>query len=74
MEKFGIGIGGENVENKLFFNVDDVKQILQVSQTKAYDIIRMLNKELEAKGYLIICGRVPAKYFQERFYGEVLTE
>lgn len=59
------------MENKLFLNVEDVKSILQVSQTKAYDVIRMLNKELEAQGYLIICGRVPVKYFQERFYGEV---
>ena len=39
------------------------------SNTKAYSIVRDLNKELEDKGYLIIPGRVSRKYFEERFYG-----
>lgn len=59
------------MSKKLFFNVKDIMEILEVSQTKAYDIIRMLNKELENKSYIIIHGRVPVKYFEERFYGEL---
>ena len=43
--------------------------MLCVSESKAYSIVRDLNKELEDKGYLIIPGRVSRKYFEERFYG-----
>ncbi len=28
-----------------------------------------LNEELKAKGYRTICGKVPTKYFEEKFYG-----
>lgn len=28
-----------------------------------------LNEALKAKGYRTICGKVPAKYFEEKFYG-----
>lgn len=34
-----------------------------------YKIIRGLNEELRAKGYRTICGKVPTKYFEEKFYG-----
>lgn len=50
-------------------NVDDVKARLGVGDTKAYAIIKKLNKELESKGYLTVRGKVPEKYFKERFYG-----
>lgn len=50
-------------------NVKEVQAALQVSESKAYDVIRMLNKELEAKGYIVIHGRCNRKYFNERFYG-----
>lgn len=58
-------------EKKLFMTVDDVMELLQVSKTKAYAIIRKLNKELEVKGYMIISGKIPTKYFAERFYGDL---
>lgn len=46
----------------------DVVQILGVKRARAYQIIRQLNDELTAKGYLIIRGKVPKKYLMERFY------
>ena len=40
-----------------------------VSESKAYKIIRQLNAELQAAGYLTVAGRVSRKYFEERIYG-----
>ena len=48
--------------------VEQVKELLQVKNSKAYDIIRQLNAELTAQGYLTVKGRVPEKYLMERFY------
>ena len=44
--------------------------MLGISISRAYRVIRMLNEELEAKGYLVIEGRVPMKYFEQRWYTE----
>lgn len=52
-----------------FYRVDDVMAMMQVKETKAYAIIRELNNELKEKGKIVINGRVPKKYFDERIYG-----
>lgn len=46
--------------------VKEVSERLECSERKAYEIIRELNKELEAKGYIVIAGRVPRSYFEKR--------
>ena len=49
--------------------VEDVMDILGIGQTKAYQIIRKLNDEIEAAGYFRpVGGRVSEAYFRERFY------
>lgn len=55
-------------ENKLFYNADDISSMLAVSRPTAYRIIRNLNDELVTKGYITVSGRVPKKYFEEKFY------
>ena len=55
---------------KIMYTVDDLKEILCVGDTKAYAIIRDLNEELQIKGYMTVRGRVPAQYFNERFFGK----
>lgn len=52
---------------KMFYFAEDIMKILNCKKTKAYQIIRKLNRELEAKGYLVDTGRVNIKYFKERF-------
>lgn len=52
-----------------FFDVNDVGKMLGVGKSKAYQVIRKLNKELENNGYLIVAGKIPKKYFLERIYG-----
>lgn len=55
--------------NDKFLNVDDVMQILGISKSAAYKVMRDMNNELKKKGYVIIRGKVSRKYFEERFYG-----
>jgi len=53
----------------IYYTADMVAEILGVSIDKAYKIIRSLNVQLEKKGYIVIAGRVPKKYFHEKYYG-----
>lgn len=57
------------LDNRSVLRCGDVMEILGVSDGKAYGIIRQLNKELEAKGFHTITGRVSRQYFEESFYG-----
>jgi len=45
-------------------------EILGVSRATAYGIIKTLNTELEAQGYLVKSGRVPVHYFHKRTHSE----
>ena len=56
------------MENK-FIRVDEVAKELGVSTSYAYKLIRQLNNELKAKGFVVIAGRVNSQYFNERLYG-----
>ncbi|KOY64171.1 hypothetical protein, partial [Clostridium sporogenes] len=38
------------------------------SKSKAYKIVASLNKELKKMGYITVAGRVPKKYFEEKYY------
>lgn len=55
-------------EEKTYLEVKDVMEIMGIKQTKAYQIIRALNKELNDKGYITVAGKVPRKYFKEKYY------
>ena len=55
------------MENR-FIRADDVAQELNVSKPYAYKLIRKLNEELKAKGFITIAGRVNRQYFYERLY------
>lgn len=52
--------------DKLFMNADEIVKIMGVAKPTAYQLIRELNKELKAKGYITIQGKVPTQYFFER--------
>jgi transcriptional antiterminator len=55
--------------NKLYLTADEIAAALGVSKSKAYKLIRECNKSLGDGGYLTIAGKVPRKYFGEKFYG-----
>lgn len=52
-----------------FMTAEQVADYMDCSIPQAYKIIRKLNMELKAQGYIIICGKVPTKYFRKKFYG-----
>lgn len=55
--------------NEKFLEVGDVMQILGISRSAAYKLMRQINSGLEKKGYIVIRGKVSRKYFEERIYG-----
>ena len=52
-----------------FITAEEVQQILSVSRSKSYQIIRDLNKELKSMGYHAIAGKCPIQFFKQKFYG-----
>ena len=50
-------------------NAKEISEELGISKTLAYEIMQKLNKELEAKGYFVIKGKVSRRYLSEQIYG-----
>lgn len=48
---------------KSFMTVEEVAAELRVSKSKAYQIVRELNAEMQKQGYLTVAGRVNATFF-----------
>ncbi len=59
---------------KQIMNVRDVMAVLEVSESKAYSILRELNSELKERGFITIPGKVPTSFFEEKVYGIRMTE
>lgn len=51
-----------------FMGAAEVAADCSVSLSKAYSIIKQLNKELAARGYLTIPGKVSRAYYEEKTY------
>jgi len=54
---------------KIYYSAEDISAMLDISISHSYRIIRRLNKELEEKGFLVISGKLPIRYFEEKYYG-----
>ena len=52
--------------NNTFLKVEDVAEILGVSKSYAYKIVRSLNAELKEKGFLVVSGSSNRRYFIEK--------
>ena len=52
----------------VIMGVEGVMRALSISRPYAYRIIRMLNSEMEQRGYTTIKGKVSRRYFYERFH------
>lgn len=55
-------------KEKRFLNAHDVAEILNISKSSAYRIIRKLNEELKKSGKITVSGRISSKYFFENVY------
>ena len=53
----------------VLMNAKEISEELGISKTLAYEIMQKLNKELEAKGYFVIKGKVSRRYMSEQIYG-----
>ena len=60
-------------EEKKFLSAADVAEIMECLslihiKSKSYGIIRQLNAELLENGFVVMAGKVNAKYFYKRIY------
>lgn len=55
-------------QDKKILSASDVADILNVSRSTAYRIIRRLNEDLQKSGKITIAGKISAKYFYENVY------
>lgn len=55
----------EEVKSR-FITAAEIMEVCQVGRSKAYQIINKLNKELEAKGKIVIAGKVNRKFFESK--------
>lgn len=53
---------------ELFMRVNEVAEVMGVSESYAYKIIRRLNKELKKTGCITMNGRIDRKFFYDNFY------
>ena len=59
------------MDNKRFLTANDVAEYMGISVPMAYKIIRRLNDELVAAGYIIVSGRICRSYFEKKIYGGI---
>lgn len=59
------------MENKRFLNASDVANFMGISVPMAYKIIRRLNDELSAQGFITVAGKVSRCYFEQKVYGGI---
>ena len=52
-----------------FVTAQEVAEIMGVSRSKAYQIVREMNRELKSMGYITVSGKCPVQYFKKKFNG-----
>lgn len=52
-----------------FITAVEVAEMLGISRSKSYQIVRDINKELKQEGYITIAGKCPVQYFKQKFFG-----
>lgn len=58
----------DRYSGKKFLTASDVAEILNVSRSTAYRIIRKMNDELNKAGKITVAGKISARYFYENTY------
>lgn len=53
--------------DKQFLTAPELAELVGVSLSKAYQYIRLMNGELQQKGFLIMRGKINRNYALERF-------
>ena len=50
-------------------SADEVAQELNCSKSHAYKLVKAMNKELSAQGYITMAGRIPKAFWAKKMYG-----
>ena len=56
------------MEEKRFLTASDIAAFMGISIPTAYKIIRKLNDELKANGYITIAGKVSRTFFEKKVF------
>ena len=57
------------MNQKLYLTANDVSEYMGISIPTAYKIIRKLNDELKAQGYITVSGKINRRYFDLKAFG-----
>lgn len=49
-----------------YITASELMKIAPIGKTKAYEIIKAINEELKARGYITIRGKAPRSYTLEK--------
>ena len=52
-----------------FITASEMAEIMGISRSKAYQIVREMNRTLTRLYNLTVVGKCPAQYFKQKFYG-----
>ena len=55
--------------SKNYLNAADVSEYMGISIPMAYKIIRKLNDELRAQGFITVSGKINRRYFEHKTNG-----
>ncbi|MCH3916948.1 MAG: ICEBs1 excisionase [Spirochaetia bacterium] len=57
------------MDEKLYYKASEVSKMIGVGRTKSYTIVKQMNQELAKQGYLVVDGKIPKDYFDEKYFG-----
>lgn len=56
----------EGINQKAYLDKKDIMLLTGCPQTRAYEVIQAMNRELDEQGYITFKGRVPRLYAEKR--------
>lgn len=57
------------MEKNYLMTAADVADVLGISKSHAYKLIREMNDELLENGYMCVAGKIPRPFWESKFYG-----
>ncbi len=58
---------------RYMMSVNDIAKELNCSKSHAYKLVKSLNQELAAQGYITMAGRIPRAYWAKKMFGYELS-
>lgn len=65
----GVHLKEDHMLGKYLITANDLMEEFDVSRSKAYGIIKELNSKLSSEGYVVIPGKIPRPFLEDKFYG-----